>query len=384
MPYIYVETDSLVGELVSRLREAKRVAVAIEADSLHHYFEKVCLIQTAVKEQNYIVDTLAGLDLSHFFGALAENSLIFHGGDYDLRMLRMSFGFRPKREVFDTMLAAQLLGYEKIGLAALVERFFDVRLVKRGQKWDWSARPLSAGQLEYAGDDTRYLNRLAELLECELTKLGRCQWHKENCEWLVRATDRGKKPGDADNAWRIKGCKDLGGRQLALVRGIWQWRQDQAMKADIPPFKIMGNHLILDIARWADLCGKSSLAGGPRLPRNYGAERRNSLERVIEKALTMRKEDWPEQRRRQYSKRCRPEVQLIIKKLRSECLRLSKELDIDAGVLAPVAALKAIASERARSTRQIMKCAGLLRWQAELLEPGVKAILKAGAGRRPE
>jgi ribonuclease D len=370
--------------LVSQLRGAKRVAVDIEADSLHHYFEKVCLIQLAVNGQNYIVDTLAGLDLSRFFSVLAENSLIFHGGDYDLRMLRASFGFRPKREVFDTMLAAQLLGYEKIGLAALVERFFGVRLAKRGQKWDWSVRPLFADQLEYASDDTRYLNRLVELLECELTKLGRRQWHRENCEWLVRVTDRDKKPGDADNAWRIKGCKDLEQRQLALVRGIWQWRKGQAMKADIPPFKIMGNQLILDIARWADLHRKSSLAGGPRLPRNYGAERRNSLERIIEKALTMRKEDWPAPRKRQYSKRCEPEVQIIIKKLRSECLRLSKELGIAAGVLAPVAALKAIASERAKSTRQIMECAGLLRWQAELLEPCVKAILKAGGSRRTE
>lgn len=378
MPYIYVETDSLLGKMVNRLKEAKQIAVDIEADSLHHYFEKVCLIQVAIKEQNYIVDTLAGLDLSHFFGVLADNRLIFHGGDYDLRMLRTSFGFRPKREIFDTMLAAQILGYEKIGLAALVERFFGVRLAKRGQKWDWSVRPLSAGQLEYAGDDTHYLNRLAELLKCELAKLGRCQWHRQSCEWLVQATDRGKKSGNADNAWRIKGCKDLDRRQLALVREIWRWRKNQAMKADKPPFKIMGNQLILDIAGWVDLQGKSSLAGGPRLPRNYGPEHRNSLERVIEKALTMRKEDWPEQRKRGYANRCRPEVQLIVKRLRSECLRLSKELNVEAAVLAPVAALKAIANERAGDTRRIMKYAGLLRWQAELLEPCVKAIL---AGR---
>jgi len=118
--YVYVRERSAMEALVERIGAAERVALDTEADSLHNYFEKVCLIQLSLEDEHYIVDPLAGLDLGGFLAALAEKPLILHGGDYDLRMMRASLGFRTRREVFDTMIVAQLLGIEQIGLAALI------------------------------------------------------------------------------------------------------------------------------------------------------------------------------------------------------------------------------------------------------------------------
>ena len=118
--YVYVRKPVAMDALIERIGAADRVALDTEADSLHNYFEKVCLIQLSLGEEHYIVDPLAGLELGGFLEALAEKPLILHGGDYDLRMMRASLGFRTRREVFDTMIAAQFLGIEQIGLAALI------------------------------------------------------------------------------------------------------------------------------------------------------------------------------------------------------------------------------------------------------------------------
>src|SRR3989337_2026060 len=166
--YIYVREAAAMETLVRRIGAAERVALATEADSLHNYFEKVCLVQLSLGGEHYLVDPLSGLDLTGFLEALSEKPLIFHGGDYDLRMMRASMGYRPRREVFDTMIAAQLLGMEQIGLAALIERFFGIAIGKEGQKSDWSRRPLSEKQLRYAVSDTRFLEELAAGLHGEL------------------------------------------------------------------------------------------------------------------------------------------------------------------------------------------------------------------------
>jgi ribonuclease D len=168
MNYVYIQNQDDLKKWVEKMSAAPRITVDTEADSLHNYYEKVCLIQISFGENHLIIDPLAGLDLSDFFKVLAVKPLIFHTADYDLRMLSASFGFRPGREVFDVMIAAQLLGIEAIGYASLVERCCAVKLHKKDQKSDWSRRPLTPEQLQYASDDTRYLEKLADTFEQEL------------------------------------------------------------------------------------------------------------------------------------------------------------------------------------------------------------------------
>jgi ribonuclease D len=372
--YVYVAKPAAMESLVQRLDMAESVALDTEADSLHSYFEKICLIQLSIGDEHYLVDPLCDLDLSRFLDVLAEKPLILHGGDYDLRMLRTSVSFRPRGEVFDTMLAAQLLGIEEIGLAALIQRFVGTTIGKEGQKSDWSRRPLSEKQRRYASNDTRYLTRLAERLGADLRERGRIDWHKESCRAMVAASAR-DRTRDAAEAWRIKGTGRLTRRQLAYLRELWQWRDQHARRANVPPFKIFGNQQILDLIQWLDSHPGVPLRDGPKLPRNI----RDGLLRTLEEAITrpagMDETEWPELRRFERDDAPRPEFIAQVNALRGECARIANELQIAPSTLAPRAAVEAIVRCRPRTVDEIAETAGLLRWQAELVQGAVEKCL---------
>lgn len=374
--YIYIRDRAVMEMLIERIGAAEKIAVDTEADSLHNYFEKVCLIQLSLAGKHYIVDPLRELDLTHFLEALAEKPLIVHGGDYDLRMMRASMGYRPRREVFDTMIAAQLLGLEQIGLAALIERYFGIAIGKEGQKSDWSRRPLSEKQLRYAVNDTRFLEDLAARLHGELRERGRVDWHRESCRAMVESSGRDRSR-DPEDAWRIKGSGRLSRRQLAYLREIWRWRDQHARRANVPPFKVFGNEQIFELLQWAVAHPGVPLHQGPKLPRNIVGARLSTLEEAILRAVGMSPAQWPEpikhERDPALSNHCKEQIEA----LRTECARIAKDLNIAASTLAPRAALEAIARSRSRTVDEIMRNGGLLRWQAELMQGAVDRILRS-------
>jgi ribonuclease D len=371
--YVYVRERAAMERLIQRIDTAERVALDTEADSLHNYFEKVCLVQLSFSGEHYLIDPLAGLDLNGLSEALADKPLILHGGDYDLRMLRASIGFRPRREVFDTMIAAQLLGLEQIGLAALTERFFAITIGKAGQKSDWSRRPLSENQLRYAVNDTRFLERLANRMHGELSARGRVDWHRESCRAMVESSGR-DHARDPENAWRIKGAGRLTRRQLAYLRELWRWRDQHARSANLPAFRVLGNQEILGLVRWAESHPGVPLYQGPKLPRNIAGAQLTTLEEAIARAAGMDETEWPELRKRDHDSP-RNDCSEEINSLRAECAQIARELEIAASTLAPRAALEAIASSRPRTVDEIMKTGGLLSWQAELVQGAVKKCL---------
>jgi ribonuclease D len=332
------------------------------------------LIQVSLGDEHYLVDPLAGLELSEFLQALAKKPLILHGGDYDLRMLRASIGFRPRREVFDTMIAAQLLGIEAIGLAALVERFFEITIGKEGQKSDWSRRPLSEQQLHYAVNDTRYLEPLAERLTAELSARGRLDWHVESCQAMVESTghDRARDP---EEAWRIKGAGRMTRRQLAHLRELWRWRDEQARRANRPAFKVFGNQQIFDLIEWAESHPGVALEQGPKLPRNIRGALLTTLQGAIARAAGMAEAQWPERKRSERVEALSAGGLEKLNALRGACAAIAKELEIAASVLAPRAALDAIVRSVPRTLDEIVGRGGLLRWQAELVQGAVEKCL---------
>ena len=261
--YTYVDSAEGLARLTEALVTTSRVGLDTEADSLHHYFEKVCLIQLSFLGSNYVVDPLAGLSLAEFLEVLSHKELILQGADYDLRMMKKSFEFRPKALVFDTMLAAQVLGYEKIGLAALAEKFCGVLLSKAGQKSDWARRPLSVKQLDYASDDTNYLEKIADALTKNLQGSGRADWHRECCERVVETSALEGK-NDAREAWRIKGSSGLAPKELVFVRELWKWRDEEARRRDRPPFMILLNEDLIELARWRAQSPNEPLHPGPK------------------------------------------------------------------------------------------------------------------------
>ena len=367
--YIYVDSDSSLESLVERIRPYRRIAIDMEADSFHHYYEKVCLIQLAAGDDIYLVDPLANLQVAKLLDALSEKVLIFHDGGYDLRMMRSSFSFRPRTEVFDTMLAAQLLGYREFGLAAMLDRFFDMKMVKTHQKANWSKRPLDKRLLDYAGDDVRFLETLVEILAGKLKELGRDGWHQESCRWMVEATGMDKARPDTDKEWRIKGTRQLDRRQLAYARQIWRWREHEAKRADLPPFKILVNHQLLELATWAQCNPGKSLAQGPKLPRNCTGRRNGALRKAIEKAHTLGESSLPRIPRPTRSNPPSAECKKLAELLRQECHRIANELDIEPFVLAPRATIAVVARNRPDTIDTMMACGPMMQWQAELLLP---------------
>ncbi|MBM4037322.1 MAG: hypothetical protein FJ290_02310 [Planctomycetes bacterium] len=369
----YVDSAPALARLVERLSRAGRVALDTEADSLHSYYEKVCLIQLAIDGEAHIVDPLAGLDLAEFLEALAAKPLLFHGADYDLRMLRASLGFRPGAEVHDTMIAAQVIGYEEFGLAALAQRFCGVALTKASRRADWARRPLTLAQLAYAADDVRYLAPVADALLDEVRRLGRYHWYRESCERMVEATAR-DRVRDPENAWRIKGLRGLSRHQLAFVRELWRWRESEAQHADRPPFMVLGNAQLRDLAVWAATHPTAHLSHGPRLPRNCTGRRLHALERAIAHARRLPEPEWPKARLAPRLRRRPDSAKRVVDALMAECARIAADLGLAPPLLASRATLEAVVARRPRSASDILACGAMLPWQVELLAP---AILRA-------
>ena len=373
--YKYIDTVNTLKDLTLKVKKSEQVAVDTEADSLHHYFEKVCLIQITLGETNYIVDPLVELDLSDFLNALSEKPLILHGADYDLRMLQSSFGFRPKNRIFDTMIAAKLLGYEKFSLAALVNHFFNITLKKQGQKSNWSKRPLTESQLEYACYDTHFLEEIADNLKGELKKLNRHNWFNETVELMVQST-KNSKERDQDKAWQIKGTGHLKDYQLIFLQQIWHWREKIGAKKDIPTFKIMGNNQMIDLAAWAadnPSCLPEDFSG---LPKNYSDSRIKNLEKAIKKARNTKKTAWPKFRKRKKPVHNKPGYKNLVNALKEECAKMAENLKMNPSDIANNAALELLASEIPSTLKEVYQCGHIMKWQAKLLYPCIQKIIK--------
>ena len=246
--------DSLIGEpqslaeLAAQIAVAPWVAIDTEADSLRSYPDKLCLIQVTVPSGDYLVDPMASMDMGPFFASMMDRELIFHGADYDLRLLRRYYGFLPG-SVFDTMLAARLLGIEAFGLAALVEKFFGLKLVKSAQKADWRQRPLPRMMLDYARKDSHFLPELATILRQSLEAQGRLTWHQQLCARSVLEASV-CQPEDLDGRWRLKGSHRLSPRALAVLRELWHWREQEAIEASKPPFFIVAHETLVGMAAY--------------------------------------------------------------------------------------------------------------------------------------
>src|SRR5881394_4646518 len=179
-----IASVSQLTELLSQIESVDRVAVDTEADSLHCYREKLCLLQVSLPGRDYIVDPLANVDLEPLCAALERKEIVLHGADFDLRLLRRGLNFSARR-IFDTVIAARLLGIRDFSLAALVERYFKVKLAKGSQKANWGRRPLSARMIEYAINDTHYLLLLADCLESQLRERDQLDWLRQSCQRAI-------------------------------------------------------------------------------------------------------------------------------------------------------------------------------------------------------
>src|SRR5262245_9489536 len=225
------------------------LAVDTEADSFHHYREKVCLVQLSASGRNALVDPLSSVDLRSLKPLLEDRSVpkLLHGADYDIRLLTRDYGLAISG-VFDTMVAARLLGEEALGLAALLAKHLGVVLDKSHQRADWSKRPLPEAMRSYAVLDTCHLEALALILRERLEGQGRRAWMREECERLEAVRWRDRRDDDPEGYRRTKGAAKLDRAGLAVLREAWLWRDALARQRDRPLFKILRDETLLAIA----------------------------------------------------------------------------------------------------------------------------------------
>ncbi|HKS23776.1 MAG TPA: HRDC domain-containing protein [Thermoanaerobaculia bacterium] len=361
---IWIDQQSPLDLALDRVAANRVVAVDTEADSLHSYFDKVCLIQISIPGEDFVVDPLRKLDLARFGDVLANRDItkILHGADYDLRILNRDFGFTPANLV-DTMICAQLLGYEAIGLAALLERHFGLQLDKSHQRADWAQRPLPRDMLEYASTDTRHLVELAEKLRAELEALGRWEWALE--EFARLETIRWTEREEEEPFRRLKGIGGLDRRSLAVVRALYDFRDRLARTADRPPFKIFGNDVILDAAKTkpqkdAELPKMKALTPGHR--HRFGRE----IVRLVREAMALPEEQLPERGESKPWLRDK-ELDARINALKKVRDKYAAELKIDGSVVAPRHVLAAVAALRPKSVAELDSIPAMRTWQKRLL-----------------
>ncbi|HKS04066.1 MAG TPA: ribonuclease D, partial [Chthoniobacterales bacterium] len=328
-----LSTPEQVGELISYIDPQNRVAVDTEADSLHCYREKLCLLQVSLPEGDFLVDPLAENDLGALADTLSRKEIVLHGADYDLRLLRRALDFRPTR-VFDTVIAARLLGVREFSYAALVEEYFGIALAKGSQKANWALRPLSEKMEEYARNDTHYLLALAAKLEKQLIERDRLEWFQQSCEraMVSAAIDRER---DMEEIWRIRGSGLVRGREAAVLRALWYWRDREAQRFDRPSFHILRNDQLVEIAR-------ATVRGETPQFRHFSERRMRDFRATIEEALALKEEEWPETRRRRGERPTR-EMERAAEAMRKRRDQAAHELKIEPSFIAPRATIDAIA-----------------------------------------
>lgn len=339
--------------LVEALRRSAWVALDTEADSLHSYPEKLCLLQLSHEGGEALVDPLAPAPLTPLLDHLATRELILHGADFDLRLLRRSRGF-VAHAVWDTELAARLIGRPHCGLRDLVAEILGVELEKGSQRANWSQRPLTAKMLAYAQSDTRHLKPLRDFLDGELSRLGRRDWHREFCARVVlRAV-----PGVPDPArdWRIKGSSGLGPRALGALRELWRWREEEAVARNRPPFFVLSHEVLVKLAQAAG-------RGATELPAEVKGSQRAGVEAALARARAVPEAELPRPEVAQRPPELSAKVRARLEALKARRDARAKELGIEPTLIANKAELTALAEDFDAAVGAMMS------WQAGLLRP---------------
>jgi ribonuclease D len=371
----WIDSAGGVRRAADLCRESGRLALDTEADSMHSYFHKVCLIQVTANGRHLVIDplNLQPSDLDPLWAVVADPSIpvLMHGADYDIRVLDRDYSARVSG-LQDTQIMALLLGEEKTGLAALLHKELGVQLDKRHQRANWGRRPLTRSQVAYAAADTAYLHELVTRLRTRLEDLGRWSWAMEEFTTLEGVRHTPVEP-DPLSFERIKGARSLRGKSRDVLFALHRWRDQTARALDVPPFKVLGNRQLLAMAEKPpeDLTAIGEVDGvGPRAVRRWG---RQILDRLRHPGRA------PEPIRLDRSPKVEPAARQRMKKLMAVRDARAKELGIQEGILCSRACAEEVASRRPPCrTPDDLAAAGLAGWRLEVLGPGFLNVLCEG------
>ena len=361
----YIDTTPAAERFLSSVEQSTIVAVDTEGASFHRFVDRIYLLQMSTRDLTAVLDPLA-IGKPAALGRILESDRIekvFHDADYDLRLLHQDYGLHTRR-LFDTRVAAQLLGIRAFGLAALLERSFGLKLDKKHQRADWSMRPLPKDMLDYASQDTMYLLELRDRLAGELESAGRWSWAAEEFERL-EGTRWEEAEGEDTGYMRIKGARDLDRRELAIFRELVRFRDGIARELDRATFRVAGNEALFAVAkeRPQTLEALAAIKGVPRgIAERRGAEMLASVRRGMEV---------PEDQLPKFPRAPRWDRDADFDN-RVNALRVAREeaaqrLGLDPGFLCAREKLEAIARKRPKTLEELAEVPDLRRWQIEVL-----------------
>jgi ribonuclease D len=379
LTYQYIDTAAQLEKLAQLLEKEKEIAIDLEADSMFHFNERVCLIQMTTRHGNYIVDPLMVKELS-VLGPIFSNpdiQKVFHGADYDVRSLFRDFNICVAN-LFDTQIACRFLGMNETGLEAVVFNQFDIRLDKKFQKKDWSQRPLPEDMLAYAASDTIYLIPLLKAFEKELKKMGRLAWVHEECELMSQV--RPAIPSQAPLFLKFKGAGRLNPRELAILEAILQYRKEMARKRDRPPFKVFGSLSILKIVKSKPLdlaLLKKTKALSAKQMSMYGP----GLVSAVQTALKISENNlisYPRKR----SPMLKHAVRQRIKALKEWRDQKAEKLKLDPSLVCSKSVITDIATQNPDSPPKLAIIENLKNWQEQTLGKEIITTLRKTNGNR--
>ena len=361
---LYLDTADAVDRFLAGLTGTKAIALDTEGASFHRFVDRVYLLQLSTAEHEAVIDPLS-IGIPTRLGALLEDravEVVLHDADYDLRLLQQDYGWRVTN-LFDTRVASQLLGFRAFGLAALLEKYFGLKLDKKHQRADWSMRPLTADMLDYAAQDTRHLLGLREHLRRELEAKGRWHWAEEEfrraegTRWDDEAPDTG--------FLRLKGARDLTRRELARLRELAKWRDSIAAELDRATFRVAGNDVLLELSRLAPTA-REGLFAVKGFPRGMSDVRVHEALQSIARGNAASEADLPRfPKTQRWDKDT--EFDDRVGRLKSVRDAVATELDLDPGVLCSRDRMEAVARRNPRHIDEFADIPELRRWQAEVL-----------------
>lgn len=359
-PVQLINTSADLAAAAGHLAGQSVIAGDLEADSMFHFKERICLIQMAAPDIIYIIDPLAVSDMAPLKPVLENRGIrkIFHGADYDVRSLYRDFNISIEN-LFDTELASRFLGYAETGLNAMIRQQFGIELEKKFQKKDWSQRPLPDEMIIYAGDDVRYLIALYKRLKQALEAKGRLEWAMEEFEYIASVRS---EPGEARPLFlRCKGAGRLDPKNLAVLEALLEMRLEKARQKDRPPFKIMGTQALLELAQ-ARPGSMKKLASLNILTRRQTQMHGPDILRAIKAGASV-----PADQRPHYPRdvRQRPSAAATqkIRRLKRWREQEAKRLAIDPGVFFSNAQIKALVETSPTGIDDLEALPALKKWQ---------------------
>jgi len=372
----YLDQSSEVARFLDQVSDVTELALDTEGASFHRFLDRIYLLQLSTRDRSAIIDPLP-IGTPQKLGDLLQDpkvEVVLHDADYDLRLLHQDYGWHVTR-IFDTRVAAQLLGIKSFGLAALLEQYFDVKLDKKHQRADWSMRPLTHDMLEYAAQDTRFLLQLRDQMKAALERRGRWHWAEEEFQRLEGT--RWEAEESMEGFLRLKGARDLTRRELAVLREVANWRDTVAAQLDRATFRVMGNEVLFELARRAprSVSELSAIKGMPRGMIDRGG---GDIVASVRRGMEAPEADLPKFPRGQRWNKDRDFDDRVgrLKSVRDEA---ATRLELDPGVLCSRERLENVARSGAKTVTDLATVPDLRRWQIEEMGEGFVQALRGAA-----